>query len=189
MPVVLSCNFQQETKGKTQEDSSKTNAIVHDHQNLGSVVRGSENSSSILDSIEKKQELSIGQIRKNTLIDSVFYTDMYSDADFAGDTVFKLYNNLKGAVINYNDKKSCLYKFLLLFDSANRNISNKIIYSDCDHDESADYTTLRYRFLSRTKFEIVESFTPANSKMVKVTITIWNISKNGALNSISKTVL
>ena len=142
---------------------------------------------SFFDSIRLRYKLSNLQIQSKTLIDSSYYTGDYSRAKFEGDTVFTIGNGFKGIIIQYDDRTNCLYKFLLIFDSADRNTDYKKIFSNCDRDESADYYTLDYRLQNDTVFQIQESIIPKNSdKVSKVGKTNWLINKEGKIDLIHK---
>jgi hypothetical protein len=88
------------------------------------------NSSLFLDSISNKDELSVEQIRSHTSIDSIWYIGRHSDAGFTGDTVFRFSGGFTGAIIEYNDRLNCMYRFLLVFRARdNLNTANKIFYT------------------------------------------------------------
>ena len=160
------------------------------HLNSDSIkARATIRQATFLDSISAKAELSVDQVRKYTKIDSIYYTGMFSDASFSGDTVFNCPNGLRIMIIDYDDRKSCIYRFLLVIVSANhQNIDNKIIYTDCDHDEGANYTTLKYRLINDSIFETIETNYAANSKSKVAKDELrkfkWKISGNGQIKSI-----
>ncbi|MET0637373.1 MAG: hypothetical protein ABWZ25_15185 [Chitinophagaceae bacterium] len=140
--------------------------------------------SSFLDSITRKEKLTIDQIRKHTMLDSIYYTGVFSDVVFTGDTVFDVHNGLKGAIINYSDKMSCTYKFLLILKADNYvNISNKIIYSDCDRDESFDYTFIRFKVRNDSIFETTETYIQANSELQQTKKVKWKIRDIGLIDT------
>lgn len=180
--ALFSCQSQQETKTKSEQKEKTEDTLPV--QQKSDFVKADTTYSSFLDSIAKKYELSIEQIRSHTFIDTVYYTGMFSDVGFTGDTVLNFRNGFKGAIINYDDRRSCIYKFLLIMNSDNHNTANKIIYTDCDHDESADYTTLRYKLLNGSIFETTETYIPAKSKTQKIEKLKWKVSNKGTINSL-----
>src|SRR5579863_122866 len=108
-------------------------------------VAQTANSSPFLDSIAEQEELSVEQIKSHTLIDSVYFTGRFSRAGFTGDTVFHFSNGFIGAIIEYDDRLVCAYKFLLIFRPSDyRNTASGIVNSDCDKDESSAYNDRRY---------------------------------------------
>lgn len=177
--VLFSCQSQQETKTENEQKELRPDDTLPVQQQLDSIKTINTVTSSFLDSVGGKYELSIAQIKKHTSIDSVYYTGMFADVGFTGDTVFNFYRGLKGAIIVYDDRRSCIYKFLLVFNPAsNQNIANKIIYTDCDRDESADYTTLSYKLLSDSILETTETYVSAKSKAHKIEKLKWKIGDN-----------
>jgi hypothetical protein len=136
---------------------------------------------SFLDSVANKYELSVGQIRTHTQIDSVFYSGSFADVSFTGDTVFDIHNGLKGAIIVYDDGQSCLYKVLLVMTIDNKNVSNKFIYSDCDRDEGRSYITLDYKLLNDSVFETYETYFVRESEVEKMENLKWKISNKGEI--------
>jgi hypothetical protein len=180
---LFSCQSQQETKAKNEKKELKPDSTLSGQQESDS-AKADATSSSFLDSIAKKYELSIEQIRNHTFIDSVYYTGIFSDVGFSGDTVLSFRNGFKGAIINYDDRRSCIYKFLLVINPDNQISVNKIIYTDCDHDESVDYTTLRYKFLNDSIFETTETYIPAKGKTQETEKLKWKISNTGTTDSL-----
>jgi hypothetical protein len=140
---------------------------------------------SFLDSINNKYELSIEQIKRNTLIDNVYYTGMFSDARFTGDTVIDLYHGFKGAIIDYDDRLVCSRKFLVILNEANQNTDEKIVFTECDQDESSSNRTVNYKFINDSSFETIETYFPANSERLKpkpkVKKFIWRINHVGSI--------
>jgi hypothetical protein len=141
--------------------------------------------SSFLDSIRNNYELLTKQIREHTIIDSFYFTGRHSDATFTGDTILPLSNNFIGAIVDYDDKSNCIYKFLLIFSPGeNKNTDYKRIYSECDRDESADYLRLDYELLNDSCFQTIESYIPKNSDSVSQVEKIkWNIDHHGLIDS------
>jgi hypothetical protein len=151
--IALTCQVHKEAAGQEPENNSNAKNAA---------------SGSFLDSVAKKNHLSIEQIKCNTSIDSVFYTDVFSHARFTGDTVVPLSGGLTGAIIEYGNGLSCFYKFMLVFSFPDkRNTAYIEIYSDCDRDASAAYTYLRYKLVNDSTFETTEFYIPANWNKVK----------------------
>ncbi len=182
--VLFSCQAKKKTIEKNEPLRPKRNDSLVISRESNSAKIADTDSVSFLDSIARKDILSIRQIRSHTLIDSVYYSGALSNSSFSGDTVLSFYKNLVGALIEYNDNQSCIYKFLLIFNRENKNLSKMIVYSDCDQDESADYETLDYRLLNDSIFETIETYVPANSKKQKVTKYLWRISTKGEIDSL-----
>jgi hypothetical protein len=138
------------------------------------------------DSIEQQDKLSFGQIRSHTRIDNSYYSEIFANATFTGDTVFKIGNGYKAAVIKYYDSRACIYKFLLIYNTEGSiNIGNRIIYSDCDRDGLDEYTVDDYRFLTDSTFELIESYFHKGSNRVTETIKVkWKIDNRGVIDSL-----
>lgn len=159
---LMSCQSEADTKGSQRMDST---SLVHEDpadknaDTAPSVVA----SSPFLDSVTGKKELAIGEIKTHTGIDSIYYTGFRTEAVFTGDTVLKLQNGLTAAIIKYDDRRNCIFRFLLIFDAIHHNTDNMIVTTDCDQDESSDYTALDYKFSGNVGFETTETFIPANN--------------------------
>lgn len=155
-------------------------------QAIDSVRANTENTASFLDSIAKNYELSIAQIKTHTGIDSNWYVGRHSDAGFTGDTIFHINRKMAVGIIEYNDRLVCIYKFLLVFIPPDwKNTATKIVYTDCDRDESANYTTSRFKLLNDSTFETIETYFSANSEKPKsVEIHKWKINDSGKIYSI-----
>lgn len=191
IPILsfLSCQL----KDKTQDDDEhkereNRETLVLQAKIDSATMISTKIPHSFFDSILGKFELTFQQVKKYTMIDSVYYTGMFSDVVFLGDTVFNFRAGNKGVIIRYDDKKSCIYKFLLVFDLNNdRNIDSKIIYSDCDHDESVDYSQLRYNLLNDSIFETIETYIPAvasrDVQRIKSERIKWKLTKDGIIDS------
>lgn len=182
--ILLSCQSQQvkQIKNKQEDLQSSDSSKI---QKKDSEIVNNRQSFPFFDSVFKKYELSIDQIRKNTLLDSIYYSGMFSDVVFTGDTLLSSHNGFIGTILTYDDRKSCIYKFLLIFNRVtNKNVDYKIIYTDCDHDESADYTTLRYKLINDSIFETTETYIPAKSKIQKIERFKWKISNIGEIDSL-----
>src|SRR5579872_1314239 len=183
--ILASCQSRTEGPSNTKEKQivSKDSSPVHRLPNSAKSIN--DHSSSFLDSIARKSELSTEQIKRHTSLDSVFCTGMYDRAGFTGDTVFEFTRGIKGAIVDYDDKTNCLYRFLLVFrPKEDHSAAHKLIYSDCDQDESAGYLTLRYKLLNDSMFATIETYTPANSKNKKIKYLTWKISWSGAIDSV-----
>jgi hypothetical protein len=180
--VLSSCT--NTTGTRIQGKDSTLKMTNYDSPKIGSQVLSVDTVSrvamSFLDSIQTKARLSNFQIQKNTLIDSIYFTDDKYRARFEGDTVFAIRGGLQGAIIQYDDRTNCLYKFLLVFDSNGHNTDYKKVFSDCDRDESSDYYSLDYKFTSDSTFQILESYMPPNAeKVTKIEKTSWVVNKEG----------
>jgi|GEM_PF-6300404 len=187
IPVLsLVCNLKSKTQGEKVENheemKSKDNLLVSEKDMPSAIIRGTS-SYSFLDSVLKKHELSLEQIKKNTTLDSLYYTGRFTDAIFTGDTVIPLYDSFKAAIIECDERRNCIYKFLLIFDSAgSRNFDHKKIYSECDRDESTDYWSTDYKFINDSSFHIIESYIPKNSdKILERRKTKWQINQKGII--------
>ena len=176
--LFLSCNSNQQNKSKIEQMNLTNDSIANQKIDSANILSYTH---SFIDSVGNKLELSVNQIKNHTSIDSVYFTGIYSDVAFIGDTVLNFNKGFKGAIINYDDRRSCIYKFLIVLDSNEKNISNKIIYSDCDHDESSDYTTVKYKFLTDSTFETIETYIPVKNKIQKTEKFKWEIAENGII--------
>jgi hypothetical protein len=184
---LLSC----QSKPKQTEEEQKVKKVEEHVPNLDSVSTPISKGSapiSFLDSISGKLDLTIQQIQKYSIIDSMFYTGRFSNASFVGDTVFNFSNSYKGAIIEYDDRQNCIHKFLLIFSPIeNQNTDYKRIYSDCDRDPSADYITLSYKILKDSTFQTIESYIPANTdKIAQIEKIKWHINNRGLVDSTRK---
>ncbi|OJW38560.1 MAG: hypothetical protein BGO54_21855 [Sphingobacteriales bacterium 46-32] len=141
-----------------------------------------------LDSISEKKELSIYQISRHLNIDSLYYTGIFSQAIFTGDTVFNFSHGIKGAIINYDDQRNCVSKFLFTFTSEGKNLDSKIIAMDCDHDESVGYSILSYKILSDSSFMSSEIYTPPGGKESdqQKRGNLWKVDADGRFVDITK---
>ena len=178
--ALFSCHSSSETKPEQANLKSDEKTFRHNPSNI--VV---PNNATFLDSVSKKTELSIQQIKQHTNIDSVYFTERFSEAAFTGDTVFNFENGLKGVIVKYDDRTNCIYEFLLIFPSGKEMCTdNKIIYTDCDRDESADYTMLRYKLLNGSIFETITTYIPAKTKIKKIEKTRWKVSSSGMIDTL-----
>ena len=185
--AILGCN---EHAGNNYQALSNTqdSGISNHSISVSDSLNISKENILFLDSVRRKYDLSIDQIKKHTNLDSFYYTGYYTNVFFTGDTFLLLRDGLKGAVINYNDGKSCVYKFLFVFNSSdNGSISNKILYTDCDRDESSDYKYIRYKILSDSTFQTIETYLPPVSKKKvdssKTTVN-WKLNEKGVIDSL-----
>lgn len=176
---LLSCQSFRENKS---ENGSKIIEVMDSLTLLNksdTLIYLKKTPNSIFDSIKEKLQLSTDQIRYYTSIDSIYYTGMFSDVVFQGDTLINLAMGYKGAIIEYDDRRSCIYKFLfVLKPSGNEKSAYKIIFTDCDHDESAGYKTLNYVIINDSTFETAETFIPAMGKTSKIQKHNWKIRNN-----------
>jgi hypothetical protein len=137
------------------------------------------------DSILNKSELTLLQVRDHLIIDSLFYTGFHSEATFVGDTIVRLRNGFIGAIIEYDDHKNCIFKFLFVFRPGdNLNTDHEWIYSDCDRDGDSYYTTTRYKLLNDSVFEISENYFPEHSEEPTISRTRWLVNQKGGIDSI-----
>jgi hypothetical protein len=187
--VVFVVGCQGNDKAKTEKDSGngKDNVLVEKKDSLKEDKP--KEALTFLDSILKKYELSVDQIRAHTKIDSNYYSDIYANAVFKGEAIVDFKNGYKGAIIDYGDGRNCLYKFLLIINPVNNiNTDNEIIYTDCDRDESSGYRFIRYKLLNDPAFETSEYYIPANagddSSKVEVHKIKWRVGQGGLIDSI-----
>jgi hypothetical protein len=117
------------------------------------------------DSIMKKMDLTISQMKAHTTVDSIFYTGRgeaddtlyYPGHSFKGDSIIRFSNGITGALLHYNDGLVCSKKWLFLYrpDSA-INSDDMEIQINCDRDEGFDYYYTEYRLLNDSMFETNE---------------------------------
>lgn len=141
------------------------------------------------DNISGKLELTKEQIRKNTIIDSVYYSKYFPGAIFSGDTIFKSANNNIIGVIKFDDKMNCTLKFLLVFNSESKTNSHVMtVYKNCDFDLSSNNEMLEYEFITSSSFKTILSFFPVNfendSTKISKRATEWKINNIGSADSI-----
>ncbi len=138
------------------------------------------------DSILRKDKLSIRQIQEHTRIDSMWYTGMFVNSVFVGDTILDFSYGLKGAIITFDDKRNCIYKFLLIFSTCNNiNTDDKMISSDCDRDESTGYSALSYKILNDSMLETTERHFNGNSDSGTISVMKWKLDQKGKINSMT----
>jgi len=173
--ILFSCHDQ---RAGNVGDSSKKN------QNESLVPGPTIKKSTFLDSVFSKLELSIDQVRKYTQIDSIYYTGLLAGVSFTGDTVFSGSNGFKMAIIDYDDRKSCIYKFLLVFDvEGNQNLDGKIVYTDCDRDGTGNYQDRRYKVINDSTFEVTENSQAAKTGSVHIKKAVWIIGRSGHIEA------
>jgi hypothetical protein len=137
---------------------------------------------SFVDSIVRKDELSIQQIRDYTNLDSVYYTGYHSYAAFTGDTVVNLHGNPKGLIIDYEDGRICHYKFLFVYDPiTSRAVDYKNIYLNCDHEEDSGYYVIKYEFLNDSVFKTIGDYISENGKLDKRKLIKWKVDLTGRI--------
>ncbi|WP_207513876.1 hypothetical protein [Longitalea luteola] len=180
---IIGCNSEKFTKKKIDNKGHRNEVIVR----VDTTRMGNQNRKmTFLDSVLSKCQLSAQQIQNHTNIDSMWYTGIFLNSTFSGDTIVNFYSGFKGAIINYDDGKNCVYKFLLIFSSPDRlNTDYKTIYSDCDHDESSDYSSLNFTILNDSTFETIEKYNAAGSKNEIMEKIKWRLNQKGQIDSIS----
>ena len=173
--------------GKDKSKEQFAPAVVQNESQdpLALVQMKSQTRLTFFDSILNKSELTLLQVREHLIIDSVFYTGFHGEATFVGDTIVRLRNGFTGAIIEYDDHKNCIFKFLFVFSPRdNLNTDYERIYSDCDRDGDSDYTTTRYKLLNDSVFEISENYFPEHSDEPTISKTRWFVNQKGGIDSI-----
>lgn len=151
--LVLGCH-----QPKKVENNTEATPLTLRHIDSSRVIQSEEEKikQSILDSILHKLEFSSEQIRRSTIIDSIY---LLPNSSFSGDTVYHFNKQYSMALINYNDGSLCLYKFLLIYRSNDLvNTDYKIVETDCDEDYSSNYRKRSFKILNDTSFSINEVF-------------------------------
>ena len=101
------------------------------------------------DSVASQFAITIDQIKKYTIIDSVYWTGVDHGGHFVGDSIYFREQKHPLLVLNYSDGLVCTYLFLLVFDSSGlHNSDYRIIEMNCDVDGSSGYTDLSYQILN-----------------------------------------
>jgi hypothetical protein len=101
------------------------------------------------DSVASQFAISIDQIRKHTMIDSIYWTGVYQGGHFFGDSIYFREQKHPLLVLHYSDALVCTDLFLLVFDSSGMHNSDyRIIEMNCDADESSDHSDLSYQILN-----------------------------------------
>jgi hypothetical protein len=186
--VVTACQ-----QGSDAAQESKSGGVSRDtiQSPMPAAVESKQAPLTFVDSVAGKFGLTIQQVKVHTQIPEIYYTDIYSGATFEGEKVIDLAYGYKGAILNYSDGRNCMYKFLLIMDTANnKNGSYSIIYSECDRDESAGYKTINYKFLNDSLFDITETYLPPhageNDPGKRVTVMHYRVSRKGMIESFDK---
>lgn len=142
-----------------------------------------------LDSISRQDDLSVDQIKKYTSLDSAYYTGMYSNATFRGDTTWSLKNGAKAAIVNYSDNLVCSYKIIFIFlPEILISIDSEKISTDCDRDDEGGYTTLEYTLLNdsslKTKETHVSESWDNKTPVTTITNINWSINNKGFIEPV-----
>jgi hypothetical protein len=173
-PNSLDVQFRLESQPDSAGSKSQEKMSLTNQDNL-----------TFLDSVSKRYGLSFDQIRNHTAIDSIYNTGFRSNASFTGDTVINGPNGIKGVILEYSDEQSCRYKFLVIMNAKSSHmISNMIVYTDCDQDEGAPYTTLNYKLINDSLFQTIETNFSIGSKDSNVQKTEWKIRADGKIDSL-----
>jgi hypothetical protein len=185
--LILVLLFMIACHGKEKSKEQFAPAVVQNESQapLALIQKESQARLTFFDSILNKSELTLLQVREHLIIDSLFYTGFHSEASFVGDTIVRLRNGFTGAIIEYDDHKNCMFKFLFVFSPGdNLNTDYERIYSDCDRDGDSDYTTTRYRLLNDSLFEISENYFPEHSDEPTISKTRWLVNQKGGIDSV-----
>jgi hypothetical protein len=137
-----------------------------------------------MDSVAARDGLTEEQIRLNTIIDSMYRKEK---AEFRGDTVYKATGDCRIVLLDYNDKQTCTYKFLLVFKGARRNTDYTIVQTDCDEEVAADFSRTGFQLLSDSSFLTREDFykkLPEDSVQVTTTVRTFLINKEGMIEPV-----
>jgi hypothetical protein len=143
---------------------------------------------SFFDSVLSKSYLSLTQITRHVNIDTDYIT---SESKFKGDTVFYSKSNYPIVIVDVYGP-TCGYKFILIFERDGiRNISYKLGESDCDEDESSNYSSLTYKLINDRNFYTQEKdYERKAGHKTKVTLTnvYYRINKDGKIDSLRSTM-
>ncbi|GGH57617.1 hypothetical protein HNQ91_000253 [Filimonas zeae] len=178
-PLVL-CGMFAGTTGCTRVKKRKEWPVNRD-AGIASVTLIRHN---FMDSVAAGDELTPEQIKRSTIIDSMYRKE---DVAFRGDTVYKAFGDCSIALLDYNDKKNCTYKFLLVYKGPRRNTDYTIVQTDCDEDLSADFSRTGFQLLSDSSFSTREDFykkLPEDSVQVTATIRTFVINKEGLIEPV-----
>lgn len=141
-----------------------------------------------MDSVDARDKLSLQQIAANTILDSTYRK---VESSFAGDTLYRARNKYPVAIIRYNDGKVCSNKFLLVFKANGVNADYTEIETDCDEDNSTNYSRLSFKVLTDTSFYTRELFykkLPGDSMRTTVTTRHYIINSEGMLEAVKEDV-
>jgi hypothetical protein len=179
--LLTSCEYQEKTSKEKKAFKSEENVYGADTIPSSTI--------SFLDSVAKQVDLSVGQIKKYIAIDSIYYTGIYSNATFTGDTTWNLHSGVKAAIIEYSDGLVCSHKLIVIFSSdKGTSTDSKFISNDCDRDESANYETLEFKLITDSTFETTKTYIPSNSNNKKsvsiIQRTSWIISNRGKIDTL-----
>ena len=114
-----------------------------------------------INNIISKKEIDKEVVKKNTLIDSVFFCD---DCTFHGDSLYSVSDKFLILLLDYSGM-NCAYKFLLVYDKNKKaNTDYMIGATDCDRDYSAaNFHTLTYKVINDSIIKITTHFYHVNS--------------------------
>ncbi len=177
--------------GSSCNNTSKTHLRVDSKEILNrsnlSLVKGIHNDKvklSFFDSVLSKSDLSISQIKQHTIIDTLYINQ---NTRFVGDTLYKINSNCSVALVKAYGP-TCGYKYLLVFNHFTlKNTAYRLILTDCDEDEGADFSRLRYNTITDTTFYTNETLLKRkiNSKIhVVVNKQYYGINKKGEIDSL-----
>jgi hypothetical protein len=138
-----------------------------------------------VDSILAKQELSISEIKRYTSLDSIYYTGIYSNSMFQGDTVIDVRGKYKALIIDYSSGRSSAYKFLFIYDPDKLHTGEeKVVYTDTDREEGDSYLFTRYKFLNDSTFQTIDTLLDTHDEPHVRGREVWRIDKSGIMRSI-----
>jgi len=193
MLCLVSCQQHKKTKIETSEKNINTDTIATMPAPPGDKAEPKEPAlASFIDSVANKYVLTLTQILACTKLGSIHDSEYLSSAVFTGDTVVNFGTGFKGAIIEYNDKKNCIFKFLFVFgrvDNLNTDIAT--IFKGCDIDQDSGGTMLDYKLLTDSTFQTIETdILPdlAENSDTKKEIFNWKINGQGIIDSMPKNV-
>jgi hypothetical protein len=172
--VLCSCINRDSQEGQVRMDTT-------DDKDKDPVLR----SPSFFDSVLLKWELTHDQVMHHTGIDSIFFTGFHKEAKFSGDTIVSFVAGVKGVIINYDDRRNCLRKFIFIFLPGNSISSDhEEIYSECDRDEGFDYFSLDYKIISDSTFRVFETLIPKHKDTpINLHVIQFMVKEKGKIDS------
>lgn len=171
---LVACQSRSSTEQQAEaaRDSATRSAI--------SATNAHKPATTFFDSVLYKMDLTIAQIRLHTNIDSLYYTDLFSGASFAGDSILNFHSGITGVMLAYNDSRNCIMKFLLTYTPDKNNVDAEIVSSSCDIDESFGYSVRDFKILTDSTFATTEHHYPtADSHSPTIEESVWKIDKKG----------
>jgi hypothetical protein len=188
--LIISCKNESKKNESFSDFSgeigSEKNIPENGNSNSIDLIKNSKFPTKFIDSISKRYELTIDQLKKNTTINKDYFNS--TNCKFIGDSIFGFSNASKYffATIIYDDGSVCRNKFLLVFSFNNGSCSdNMLVETDCDEDESSEeYRKITYGLQNDSSFFTIESINNHKQNSLKDIKKTWKINSLGKIEII-----